>query len=167
MGPEYSSILELASFHSTSKCYMGEWVACSQVSAVRFCCCCVFYSHPKVAFPLGVAFVEATWRSSTWMTRWRPSWPSWCLSVCVPLFPVRPSWTWWWTPRSLGSPHLTTSSRYVSSRPMSLINFKWEFRSMLQYSWNLVHHCTLSIHPRNYYTLLFTVCYWYWKYAID
>ncbi len=27
MGPEYSSTVELASFHSTSKCYMGEWVA--------------------------------------------------------------------------------------------------------------------------------------------
>lgn len=24
MGPEYSSTVELASFHSTSKCYMGE-----------------------------------------------------------------------------------------------------------------------------------------------
>lgn len=27
MGPEYSNTVELASFHSTSKCYMGEWVA--------------------------------------------------------------------------------------------------------------------------------------------
>lgn len=27
MGPEYSSTVEMASFHSTSKCYMGEWVA--------------------------------------------------------------------------------------------------------------------------------------------
>lgn len=26
MGPEYSSKVELVSFHSTSKCYMGEWV---------------------------------------------------------------------------------------------------------------------------------------------
>lgn len=24
MGPEYSNTVELASFHSTSKCYMGE-----------------------------------------------------------------------------------------------------------------------------------------------
>lgn len=29
MGPEYSSSLEMASFHSTSKCYMGEWVSAS------------------------------------------------------------------------------------------------------------------------------------------
>lgn len=27
MGPEYSEKVELASFHSTSKCYMGEWVS--------------------------------------------------------------------------------------------------------------------------------------------
>lgn len=26
MGPEYSNTVELASFHSTSKCYIGEWV---------------------------------------------------------------------------------------------------------------------------------------------
>lgn len=28
MGPEYSSNVELASFHSTSKGYMGEYVGC-------------------------------------------------------------------------------------------------------------------------------------------
>lgn len=165
MGPEYSSTVELASFHSTSKCYMGEWVLRSQVSALLF----AWFSFVlfTVALPLGVAFAEATWRSSTWMTRWRPSWSSWCQSACVPLFLVRPSWTWWWTPRSLGSPRLTTSSRYASKRPASLINFKRELQSMLQYSWNLALCCTLSIQPRNYHALLFTGCYWYWKYAID
>lgn len=165
MGPEYSSTVELASFHSTSKCYMGEWVLRSQVSTLDSpAFCFVLFA---VLFPRGVAFAEATWRSSTWMTRWRLSWPSWCQSVCVPLFLVRPSWTWWWTPRSLGSPRLTTSSRYASKRPMSLINFKWELESMLQYSWNLALRCTLSIHPHNYHALLFTVCYWYWRDAID
>lgn len=36
MGPEYSEKVELASFHSTSKCYMGEWV--SKTREVQMIC---------------------------------------------------------------------------------------------------------------------------------
>lgn len=135
MGPEYSNTVELASFHSTSKCYMGEWVfllsrwvkpvksrqkkKCRQLV---FCVCCLFcfLSHSFIVVCRmvtswcfvslsGVASVEATWRSSTWMKRWSPSWPSWCPYACVLLFLDRLWWTWWSTPRGLGSPHTTTS----------------------------------------------------------
>lgn len=73
----------------------------------------VLVSHGALFLSLpGVASVEATWRSSTWTRKWGPSCPSWCLSVCVPQFLDRRSWTWWSTPRSPANPHMRSLSRY-------------------------------------------------------